>query len=96
VPASGVPGLVLVGFATAMTRIALGITVLLVLAWILVMPALLPGWTVSSLLRTMAVVVDIPVAVWLAGVGWTAFRRSHARGSGSAPEVDLLGLDRPG
>ena len=61
-----------------MTRIALALTAFLVLAWIIAMPLLLPGRTVASLLRTIAIVVDIPVALWLAGLGWTAFRRTRA------------------
>jgi hypothetical protein len=60
-----------------MTRAALWLTAVLVFAWIIAIPAAVRGWTTSELLRTIAVLVDIPLAVWLAGLGWTAFRRGR-------------------
>lgn len=62
-----------------MNRVALVLLAALTFAWIVGSLFLLPGSTVSSILRTVAVLVDIPLAAWLGGLGWTAYRRARTR-----------------
>ena len=52
----------------------------LTVAWIVVSLVLLPGWSVNGLLHNLAVWVDIPLAVWLGGLAFAAYRdRARSR-----------------
>ncbi len=57
-----------------MNRLGLLALAALTVAWIVASLFLLPGWTVSSLMRNIAVWIDIPLAAWLGALAWMSFR----------------------
>ena len=58
-------------------RLGLGLVGTLTVAWIVGSLFLMHGWTAASLLRSIAVWVDIPLAAWLGGLAWMAYRVRH-------------------
>lgn len=57
-----------------MNRLGLAVLAGLMVAWIVGSLFLFHGWTMNSLLATIATWVDIPLAAWLCGLAWMGFR----------------------
>jgi len=61
-----------------LTRIGLALAALITLGWIVTGPFLVGAWQPHGLLRVVATWVDVPAAVWLAGLGWMILRRRRS------------------
>ena len=63
-----------------MSRVALKVVAALTVAWIVASLILVRRWTPGSLLSTIVTWVDVPLAAWLAGLGWVNLRRRSGAG----------------